>query len=85
MDKTRADDYFDQSIEVDQKKLNLSTTADEKAEVFGLISEYKKENVPLLVPITLINHYVRKVGEQYLEKQFYLRPHPLELSLRNHA
>lgn len=40
---------------------------------------------PLVVPVTLVNHYVRKNGESYLAGQVYLNPHPLELKLRNHA
>jgi len=37
------------------------------------------------VPITLINHYVRKYNQPYLQEQVYLHPHPLELQLRNHV
>jgi uncharacterized protein YbgA (DUF1722 family) len=39
--------------------------------------------VPLIVPITLIRHYVRKYALSYLEKQVYLQPHPNELRLLN--
>ena len=41
--------------------------------------------LPLIVPVTLIRHYVRKFGEQYLLRQHYLDPHPVELMLRNHV
>jgi uncharacterized protein YbgA (DUF1722 family) len=41
--------------------------------------------VPLIVPITLIAHNVRKYGEPYLERQHYLHPHLMELMLRNHV
>ena len=41
--------------------------------------------VPLIVPITLLNHYVRKYDEPYLREQVYLHPHPVELKLRNHV
>jgi uncharacterized protein YbgA (DUF1722 family) len=37
------------------------------------------------VPLTLLNHYVRRFGNDYLKRQWYLHPHPLELQLRNHA
>lgn len=60
-------------------------TGDEKQEVLELIDRYKHGQIPLIVPITLINHYVRKYDQQYLAEQFYLCPHPLELKLRNHA
>jgi len=56
---------------------------DEKAELSEIIVRYHREQVPLLVPLTLLNHYVRKFGPPYLEKQFYLNPHPRELMLRN--
>jgi uncharacterized protein YbgA (DUF1722 family)/uncharacterized protein YbbK (DUF523 family) len=57
---------------------------DEKAELVHVIENYHKGLVPLIVPITLIQHYVRKFDEPYLKKQYYLAPHPLELMLRNH-
>ena len=60
-------------------------TADEKQELLEVIDTYHSEYVPLIVPITLINHYVRKYDEPYLKNQYYLNPHPLELQLRNHA
>jgi uncharacterized protein YbgA (DUF1722 family) len=60
-------------------------TADEKAELGGVIMSYHAGIVPLIVPVTLINHYVRKYDEPYLKQQVYLNPHPSELKLRNHA
>jgi uncharacterized protein YbgA (DUF1722 family) len=41
--------------------------------------------VPLVVPITLIKHHVRRLGVTYLADQVYLDPHPRELMLRNHV
>lgn len=58
---------------------------DEKAELLDVIANYKKGFIPLIVPITLLNHYVRKYKEPYLLKQYYLNPHPIELMLRNHT
>lgn len=58
---------------------------DEKAELLELIDNYHKGLLPLIVPVTLLKHYVRKYEEPYLSKQYYLDPHPLELCLRNHA
>lgn len=60
-------------------------SADEKQELLELIEQYKNEHIPLIVPVTLINHYVRKYREPYLAGQYYLHPHPVELKLRNHA
>jgi uncharacterized protein YbgA (DUF1722 family) len=60
-------------------------TTDEKQELLDIIDQYRLGIVPLIVPITLINHYVRKYEQPYLKEQYYLHPHPLELQLRNHA
>ena len=60
-------------------------TADEKKEMSETLNEYARGFIPLIVPVTLIRHYVRKYGEPYLADQWYLNPHPLELQLRNHA
>jgi len=60
-------------------------SADEKRELLEIIDSYKQHFVPLIVPVTLINHYARKYNETYLLGQQYLRPHPTELKLRNHA
>jgi len=60
-------------------------TADEKRELLEVIETYRSGLVPLIVPITLLNHYVRRFEEPYLAEQVYLHPHPLELKLRNHV
>jgi uncharacterized protein YbgA (DUF1722 family)/uncharacterized protein YbbK (DUF523 family) len=60
-------------------------SADEKGELREIIEYYHQGYVPLVVPITLINHYVRKYRQPYLQEQFYLHPHPVELQLRNHG
>ena len=59
-------------------------TGDEKQELIEETENYAGGHTPLLVPLTLINHYVRKYGQPYLEKQYYLNPHPIELRLRTH-
>lgn len=58
---------------------------DDKKELLELIGNYHQGYVPLIVPVVLVKHYVRKFNEPYLQKQYYLNPHPLELMLRNHA
>jgi uncharacterized protein YbgA (DUF1722 family)/uncharacterized protein YbbK (DUF523 family) len=57
----------------------------EKQELIEVIDHYRKGFLPLIVPITLLNHYVRKYDEPYLKRQWYLNPRPVELMLRNHA
>jgi uncharacterized protein YbgA (DUF1722 family)/uncharacterized protein YbbK (DUF523 family) len=60
-------------------------TTEEKQELLDVIDLHRNGIVPLLVPVTLVNHYVRKYREPYLMKQYYLNPHPVELQLRNHV
>jgi uncharacterized protein YbgA (DUF1722 family)/uncharacterized protein YbbK (DUF523 family) len=60
-------------------------SADEKKELLELINNYSDGYIPLVVPVTLISHYVRKHDEPYLKEQMYLNPHPSELQLRNHV
>ncbi len=51
----------------------------------AVIDEYRDGLVPLVVPITLLRHYVELHGVEYLARQTYLEPHPRELLLRNHV
>ncbi len=60
-------------------------SADEKQELLEVMDQYREGYIPLIVPITLINHYVRKYDQPYLKQQVYLNPHPVELKLRNHV
>ena len=58
---------------------------DEKQELLDVFDRYRREFVPLVVPLTLINHFVRKYDQPYLKLQTYLNPHPVELKLRTHV
>ncbi|GAB6052713.1 DUF523 and DUF1722 domain-containing protein [Magnetospira thiophila] len=60
-------------------------TADDRAELAAMIEDYRQGLVPLIVPITLIRHFVRRFRIAYLAGQTYLEPHPKELMLRNHV
>ena len=59
--------------------------ADEKQELLEVVQQYYDGNLPLIVPVTLLNHYVREFNQAYLLGQWYLHPHPIELQLRNHV
>ncbi len=60
-------------------------SSDEKQELIGVLEKYHGGYIPLIVPVTLLNHYVNKYNQSYLKKQYYLNPHPIELKLRNHV
>jgi len=57
----------------------------ERMELNDVIGEYHQGLVPLIVPITLIKHYVTQYDVVYLRDQMYLSPHPKELMLRNYV
>jgi uncharacterized protein YbgA (DUF1722 family)/uncharacterized protein YbbK (DUF523 family) len=57
----------------------------EKQEMVEVIDQYRLGLFPLVVPVTLIRHYVRKYDVAYLARQVFLNPHPVELMLRNHV
>ena len=59
--------------------------ASDRQEVQEVIDSYRVGHVPLVVPITLLKHHVRRHGIEYLAQQTYLEPHPTELMLRNHG
>lgn len=64
-----------------KKKLS----SDQKIELQEIIENYHRGQVPLIVPVTILKHYVRSFKEPYLMNQIYLAPHPMELMLRNHV
>lgn len=59
--------------------------AGDKAEIGQVIEDFRRGLVPLVVPLTLIRHHVRRFQVDYLADQVYLEPHPKELMLRNHV
>jgi uncharacterized protein YbgA (DUF1722 family) len=64
-------------------KTNLDSAS--RAELAQLIHDYREGLVPLVVPVTLIGHHVRRHEIEYLTGQVFLEPHPRELMLRNHV
>ena len=58
---------------------------DEKQEALEVVEDYRLGHTPLIVPTTLMLHYIRKYDADYLASQSYFAPHPIELKLRNHA
>jgi len=63
-------------------KKKLSHTG--RAELAGAIADYRNGYVPMTVPMTLMQHMIRRLEEGYLSDQSYLTPHPRDLALRNH-
>lgn len=63
--------------------LKRDLDSEDKAEMLEVIGQYGDGIVPLIVPITLLKHHFRRHPHDYIERQFYLTPHPQELMLHN--
>jgi uncharacterized protein YbgA (DUF1722 family) len=59
-------------------------TPEEKKDILEVIEDYHRELVPLVLPVTLLRHYITKHDVAYIKDQIYLHPTPKELMLRNH-
>jgi uncharacterized protein YbgA (DUF1722 family)/uncharacterized protein YbbK (DUF523 family) len=57
----------------------------DREELTQTIESYRRGLLPLVVPITLLRHHVRRQEVAYLQDQVYLDPHPYELMLLNHV
>lgn len=67
------------------RRLGRLVAADKKISLRATIRDFRGQLVPLVVPITLIHHYIKKYDVEYLAAQVYLAPSPKELMLRNHV
>lgn len=59
-----------------------SLDSNKKRELTEHILAYHDGLVPLMVPLTLINHYLQDYPNNYLANQAYLDPYPRDLKLR---
>ena len=48
-----------------------------------IIASYRAGEVPLVVPVTMLNHYFDLYPNEYINKQVLLQDYPAELGLRN--
>ncbi|SEL76529.1 Uncharacterized conserved protein YbgA, DUF1722 family [Colwellia chukchiensis] len=63
--------YFSKYLNKEQRK-----------ELSAQVDAYRNALVPLMVPLTLINHYLLAHPNDYLAQQAYLNPYPEALKLR---
>jgi len=65
--------------------LKRQLDAGDKQEILEAIDAMRLGRLPLVVPLALLRHHLRRHDVRYLLEQVYLNPHPRELMLRNHA
>lgn len=58
-------------------------SGDDKQEMLELLDAYRLGKLPLIVPITMLKHHLRRFPHPYIEQQYYMSPYPEELMLRN--
>jgi uncharacterized protein YbgA (DUF1722 family)/uncharacterized protein YbbK (DUF523 family) len=63
--------------------LKHNIDADCRTELQEIIARYRRELVPLVVPLTLLRHPFRRHPKPWVQEQVYLDPHPHELMLHN--
>lgn len=66
-----------------QGYLKKHLDADDKQELVETIDAYRRGELPLIVPITLLKHHFRKAPDEYIRNSWYMNPHPAELNLLN--
>lgn len=65
-----------------QGYFKAALSEDQRAELTEAILAYRQGIEPLLVPLTLLRHYLREFPNEYLAGQRYLNPYPKDLKLR---
>ncbi len=66
-----------------QGYLKEQLDSEDKAELTESIERYHRGELPLIVPITLLNHHFRRHPDPYIQRSWYMQPYPAEMSLQN--
>ncbi|UTW46297.1 DUF1722 domain-containing protein [bacterium SCSIO 12696] len=54
-----------------------------RQDIADVVNNYRRGQVPLVAPITLLRHHIEQYGCDYIRSQRYLQPYPDDLALRN--
>ena len=63
--------------------LKRDLASSDKQELDTIIHHYREQQVPLIVPITMLKHHLHHHKIDYIEQQMYMQPYPETLALRN--
>jgi uncharacterized protein YbgA (DUF1722 family)/uncharacterized protein YbbK (DUF523 family) len=63
--------------------LKKDVSGDERQRLRGLIDRYRQGEIPLVVPITMLQHHFANTPNAYIDSQVFMTPYPDELQLRN--
>jgi uncharacterized protein YbgA (DUF1722 family)/uncharacterized protein YbbK (DUF523 family) len=56
---------------------------DDKLELIETIESYRQNQLPLIVPLTLLRHHFRKQPHPFIQESYYMHPYPGEMTLLN--
>ncbi|MGB3384378.1 MAG: DUF523 and DUF1722 domain-containing protein [Marinomonas sp.] len=63
--------------------LKRSVDVSIRKDIIGVIEQYRRGEVNLATPMTLLGHYLNHYGSQYVKEQRYFAPYPSALGIRN--
>jgi len=63
--------------------LKQAISHEDKQELLSVFEAYRNKQLPLITPLTLLQHHLRLHPQKYITKQHYLQPFPHQLALRS--
>lgn len=63
--------------------LKKTVSAEARQDINEVILKYHRGEIPLTTPLTLLKHYIKQDGSEYIRAQRYLQPYPERLGLAN--
>lgn len=63
--------------------LKKSASSEARQDIHEVILQYHRGEIPLSAPLTLLKHYIKQDGSDYIRAQRYLQPYPERLGLAN--
>lgn len=66
-----------------QGYLKNALDLEDKQELVQTFENYRLGQIPLIVPLTLLNHFFKKFPDEYIANSWYMNPYPAELKLQN--
>lgn len=63
--------------------LKKTVSSEARQDIHEVILKYHRGDIPLSTPLTLLKHYIKQEGSEYIRTQRYLQPYPERLGLAN--
>jgi uncharacterized protein YbgA (DUF1722 family)/uncharacterized protein YbbK (DUF523 family) len=63
--------------------LKKKVSSEERQRLRALIDRYRQGEIPLVVPVTMLQHHFANQPDAYIHSQVFMAPYPDELQLRN--